>query len=145
MQRLNLPEVTLRVEEGRIFCLVRKKWVVLTPEEWVRQHFLGLLIHHLDYPRGMMKLEHTMAYFKNTKRSDITVLDREQGVFLLVECKSPVVVIDQKVVNQLAEYNKVLDARFLATSNGLKHFVWEKTKEGLKQINEFPNYIREKL
>ena len=142
MQKLYLPEFEIEVDDGKVFCLIRKKWLVLTPEEWVRQHFIHLLISTLNYPRGMMKLEHAISYFKNQKRSDITVLDRENGVFLLVECKAPSVAIDQKVVNQVAAYNKVLNAQYMAVSNGLKHFIWQRTTNGLKQIQTFPVYER---
>lgn len=142
MQKLHLPEFEIEVDNGKVFCLIRKKWLVLTPEEWVRQHFIHLLISTLNYPRGMMKLEHAISYFKNQKRSDITVLDRENGVFLLVECKAPSVAIDQKVVNQVAAYNKVLNAQYMAVSNGLKHFIWQQTTNGLKQIQTFPVYER---
>jgi hypothetical protein len=143
MQTLKLPEyeVQLRVATNKeIFCLIRKKWMVLTPEEWVRQHFLNLLIKHLNYPKGLIKLEHSMNYFRTAKRSDITVLDRNGNVFLLVECKSADVALDKKVMNQLSEYNKVLDSKYLAISNGMKHFIWEKKGDGFEQINEFPKH-----
>lgn len=143
MSPLKLPEYDIKLrgdDVKEVFCLVRKKWMILTPEEWVRQHFLNLLIEHLNYPKGLIKLEHSMKYFKNTKRSDITVLDREGGVFLLVECKSADVSMDQKVVNQLSEYNKVLDSKYLAISNGLKHFIWENDGDTFHQINQFPAY-----
>ena len=114
--------------------------MVLTPEEWVRQHFLNLLIAHLGYPKGLFKLEHSMSYFKNQKRSDISVLDRDGNMFLLVECKAPSVKLDQKVLNQAAEYNKVLDSQYLAITNGMTHFIWEKGEAGFNQIKEFPFY-----
>lgn len=140
MQPLKLPEFDYQIEENLIFCMVRKKWVVLTPEEWVRQHFLNLLISHLGYPKGMFRLEHSMRYFKNQKRSDISVLDKEGNMFLLVECKASSVKMDQKVLNQVAEYNKVLDAKYVAITNGLSHFIWESKNSTLKQIKEFPFY-----
>ncbi len=138
MKPLKLPEYEFRVENNQIFCLIRKKWVVLTPEEWVRQHFLNLLINHLDYPKGLFKLEQSIKYFKNQKRSDITVLDRDGQVFLLVECKSPDVKLNAKVVGQVAAYNKILDARYLSITNGLTHFIWEKNENGLEQLSKFP-------
>ncbi|MEQ9465878.1 MAG: type I restriction enzyme HsdR N-terminal domain-containing protein [Ekhidna sp.] len=140
MQPLKLPEFDYQIEDNRIFCIVRKKWVVLTPEEWVRQHFLNLLFAHLGYPKGMTKLEHSLKYFKNQKRSDITILDKDGGVFLLVECKAPSVKLAQKVVSQVAEYNKVLDAKYLAITNGMSHFIWTKVEGRLHQIKEFPFY-----
>ncbi len=143
MKPLKLPEYEIRLRESNpqeIFCLIRKKWLVLTPEEWVRQHFINLLVAHLNYPKGLIKLEQSMKYFKNAKRSDITVLDRNGNVFLLVECKAPDIALDKKVMSQLSEYNKVLDAKYLAISNGMKHFIWEKREDEFHQINEFPTY-----
>lgn len=140
MQALKLPEFDVRVNDDSIFCLIRKKWMVLTPEEWVRQHFINLLISHLNYPKGMIRLEHSITYFKNLKRSDIIVLDREGGVFLVVECKAPGVALDQKVVNQVSIYNKELDSKYLAITNGMKHFIWKKGEKAFTQIKEFPVY-----
>lgn len=141
MSPLNLPEYSPRIQGDEIFCLARRKFVVLFPEEWVRQHFLNLLINHLDYPRGMIKLEHSLSYFKNQKRSDITVLDREGRVFLLVECKSFKIGLTEKVVKQVSEYNKVIDASYISVTNGLKHFVWKKNKESFEQITDFPKFM----
>ena len=140
MDQLKLPPFDIKVEEGKVFCLVRKKWVVLTPEEWVRQHFLNLLINHLCYPKGMIKLEHSHSYFKHQKRSDITVFSKESTVFLLVECKAVSVKIGQSVINQLGEYNKVLDAKYLAVTNGVQHFIWQKDGNSLEQQVSFPSY-----
>ncbi len=140
MHPLKLPEYEPRIKKDEIFCLVRKRWVALTPEEWVRQHFLNLLIEHLDYPRGMIKLEHSIRYFKNLKRSDITVLNREGGVFLLVECKSYKTRLSEQTVVQLSQYNKVLDSKYLAMTNGMKHFIWQKEEAGFEQIASFPNF-----
>ncbi|MEO9871077.1 type I restriction enzyme HsdR N-terminal domain-containing protein [Ekhidna sp.] len=141
MQVLKLPMYDYQLDEHSIFCLIRKKWIFLTPEEWVRQHFLNLLINHLKYPKGMFKLEHTMSYFKNQKRSDIMVLDREGKVFMLVECKAPKVKLNQKVVSQVATYNKILDAKYLSITNGMNHFIWEKGENDFEQIRDFPGYI----
>ena len=81
-----------------------------------------------------------MSYFKNQKRSDIVVLDRDGKVFLLVECKAPSIRLDQKVLGQVSSYNKVLDARYLAITNGMNHFIWEKMEEGFNQIRDFPKF-----
>ena len=94
MQTLNLPEFAIRIEDERVFCLIRKKWIVLTPEEWVRQHFLNLMINHLDYPKGMIRLEHSLQYFKHQKRSDIVLMGRDSVIFMIVECKASNVKID---------------------------------------------------
>ncbi len=139
MHPLKLPDYAPRTQGEDIFCLVRRRWVALTPEEWVRQHFLNLLIEHLSYPRGLIKLEHSIKYFKNIKRSDITILDRSGGVFMLVECKSFKMKLTQEVVSQLSQYNKILDSKYLAISNGLKHFIWEKKSSGsYESLEMFP-------
>ena len=136
MQPLNLPEFDHKVEDEKIFCLIRRKWLVLTPEEWVRQHFLNLMIHHLGFPKGMIQLEYSLKYFKHDKRSDIVVLAKDASIFMIVECKAANVSIDQKVVSQASAYNKVLKAQYMAVSNGLKHFIW---KDGVQQ-QDFPTY-----
>lgn len=138
MQQLNLPDYQPRLEGENIWCQVRKKWIFLTPEEWVRQHFIHLLVHYLNYPAGLFRLEHDLSYFKNKKRSDISVFDRDGSLFLLVECKAPSVALNEKVLTQAAQYNKVLDAQYVAISNGMKHFVWEKGEKGLRQLRDFP-------
>ncbi|MEM9339534.1 MAG: type I restriction enzyme HsdR N-terminal domain-containing protein [Bacteroidota bacterium] len=144
MHPLKLPGYKPKIRTDKrsdIFCLIRKKYVALTPEEWVRQHFLNLLIEHLGYPKGMIRLEYTLSYFKKVKRSDITVLNRDGTIFLLVECKSYDLPLGQQVMNQIAAYNKVLDADYLAITNGLKHYTWEKKETDFHQINHFPNYL----
>lgn len=138
---LKLPAYDPKIQDGTIFCLTRKKWVSLTPEEWVRQHFLNLLISHKKYPKGMIKLEHTMQYFKNLKRSDIMILSEDGSVFLLVECKSYKVNLSQSVVNQLSQYNKIQPATYLAVSNGMKHYVWKKSGSGYESISDLPEYV----
>lgn len=140
MQKLNLPEFELKLRDQEVFCLVRKKWVFLTSEEWVRQHFLNLMINHLAYPKGMMRLEHLMAYFRSLKRSDVIILSKNVGIFLILECKAPSVKINQKVINQVSEYNKVLKARFIAVSNGMNHFIWERREGEYLQLKTFPEY-----
>ncbi len=140
MEQLKLPKFDIRIRDQEVFCLVRKKWIVLTPEEWVRQHFLNLLIQHLNYPKGLIRLEHSHSYFKNKKRSDIVVLDRNSGIFLVVECKATNVTIESKVLNQVSEYNKVLNSKYIAITNGINNFIWEKRDEKYNQLTSFPRY-----
>ncbi len=140
MQPLRLPSFAISVKNNSVFCLIRKKWVALTPEEWVRQHFLHLMIAHLNYPKGLIKLEQSMNYFKNVRRSDVTVFERDSNIFMLLECKAPSVKIDQKVISQVSEYNKVLGASHISVSNGIHHFVWRKSGEQYIQLDVFPDY-----
>ncbi|VXD16414.1 type I restriction enzyme HsdR N-terminal domain-containing protein [Marinoscillum sp. 108] len=147
MQKLNLPpsDFKLKSEEGNqfIFDIVRKKYLVLTPEEWVRQHFIHLMVNHLAYPKSLIKVETGLAYFKSAKRSDIMLCNREGGNFLLVECKAADVKIDRKALNQVSVYNKELKARYVALTNGMVHFIWEYRSDENKyyQLKEFPKFV----
>lgn len=146
MQQLNLPTCDLKIknEEGNQFVLdiIRKKYVVLTPEEWVRQHFIHLMINHLKYPKALLKIESGLSYFKSAKRSDITLMNPEGSLFLVVECKAPDVKINQKALNQISVYNKELQAQYVAITNGIKHFIWlyDKDKEQYQQLVKFPEF-----
>ncbi len=147
MQKLNLPTFDLRLkeEEGNqyIFDIVRKKFLVLTPEEWVRQNFIHLLINNLGYPRSLIKMEFPLTYFKSGKRSDIIVLKRDMNPFILIECKAFNVKLDEQTLKQASVYNKILNADFLAVTNGMKHFIWEFKGENYLPLKQFPPYPNE--
>ena len=106
MDRLNLPgfDIKLKREERNtlVFDQIRKKYVVLTPEEWVRQHFINYLISDLEFPRSLINVEQGLRYNRLLKRSDILVYNREGKPVVLVECKSARVNLNQKVVEQAA-------------------------------------------
>ncbi len=142
MEKLNLPDCTLKIknEEGNefVFDIVRKKYVTLTPEEWVRQHFIHLMINHLHYPRALISLEFPLTYFKSGKRSDILLTDRKGKPYLLVECKSAKVKLGPETIHQISTYNKVIQAPFIAMTNGLKHFIWEFSGSDYHPLKEFP-------
>lgn len=144
MQKLNLPECDLKVkdEEGNrfVFDIIRKKYVVLTPEEWVRQHFIHLMINHLRYPKSLIKLESGLTYFKSGKRSDIFLLDRSGNPFLVVECKAPDINLKKEAVNQAAVYNKIIKAPYLAITNGMKHYIWAFDAENYRSLEQFPEF-----
>lgn len=146
MYSLNLPkyEYKLKQIDGNtcIFDLVRKKYLVLTPEEWVRQHFVNLLINHLNYPKGRVSIEKGMNYQKNVKkRTDILIYDENGEVEVLVELKAPFVKLDKKVLSQLAAYNKVCCAKLLIISNGLETFCFQIAKDNTIQfLEEIPVY-----
>jgi hypothetical protein len=126
VQPLNLPDhgVKLRhdADAVRVFDPVRRKWLVLTPEEWVRQHVLNHLMHDLGCPASLVALEHTITLNDLTKRADIVVHGNDAKPLLLVECKAPEVRMDQKVFEQAARYNLVFRVRFLLVTNGLTHY-----------------------
>lgn len=126
MQRLNLPDhgVKLRhdADGDRVWDPLRKKWLVLTPEEWVRQHVLNHLVHDLNCPITLVSAEHTIVLNGLTKRADLVVHGREGRPLLLVECKAPHVRMDRKVFEQAARYNLVFRVPYLLVSNGLVHY-----------------------
>jgi hypothetical protein len=143
MYSLNLPafETNLKKEQGKvwIFDLIRKKYVVLTPEEWVRQHFVHYLINELKYPRALFRIEGSLTLNKLQKRSDIVVYDRRGKAWMLVECKSPALKLTQKAFNQAAVYNMTLGARYVAVTNGRVHFCSEASSSG-GFMNAFPAF-----
>src|SRR5262249_54832795 len=105
-----------------IFDIIRKKFVALTPEEWVRQHWLHYLIEEGKYPRSLIVPEMKIVLNDLSKRCDVVVHDRSGNPFLIVECKSPDVKISQKVFDQVARYNLTLKVKYLIVSNGTQHY-----------------------
>jgi hypothetical protein len=143
MMALNLPEFELKLQksEGKIwiFDVIRKKYIVLTPEEWVRQHLINYFIRHLKYPKSLIRVEGGLQYNQMQKRSDVLIYNREGKPWMIVECKSFDVELDAASVKQVAVYNAAIGAPYLALSNGLKHICFTLTDEGsVTQINEFP-------
>jgi hypothetical protein len=126
MYKLNLPsfDYKLKKADGKvwIFDLIRKKYIVLTPEEWVRQHFLHYLIREFQYPRPLIKVEGGLTYNQLSKRSDILVFDRAGLPWMLVECKSPELKLSEATLQQASVYNATVQARYLTITNGLHYF-----------------------
>jgi hypothetical protein len=141
-QKLNLPQFELKIkeEEGKklIFDSIRKNYFLLTPEEWVRQHFLNLLVNHYKYPKALIKVETGLRYNKLLKRSDIIIFDREGKSFLLVECKSADQKINQASFDQAAMYNMTIKAKYIALTNGLKTFCC-RIDQGSRQYEFIPD------
>ena len=141
---LNLPKTALDISRsgGQLFvrCLVRKKNIVLTPEEWVRQHFISYFLNDLAYPKGLLTIEKKIQYGAMEKRWDLATFMPNRECFLLLECKAPTIPITKAVFEQSLTYFKGLQSRFLVLSNGIEHVIYKKDEEGLKIINEFPDY-----
>jgi hypothetical protein len=125
MQTLNFPTYPLKLVKRQnrveIFDRIRKKYVVLTPEEWVRQHLIWYLIEELKYPEGLIKLEHSFTVNNNPVRSDVVVFSRDGIPLLLAECKAPSVKIGNDTLQQAGRYNIVTRTKSLLVTNGLKH------------------------
>ena len=123
LQILNLPSYNHKLKKINdklyIWDIIRKKNIVLTPEEWVRQHFVHHLINEHQYPKSLIKLESSLDYNKRLKRTDIQVFDRDGKLFMIVECKAPYIKLSQAVFAQAAQYNHVLKAQYLTISNGM--------------------------
>ncbi|MEP2023167.1 MAG: type I restriction enzyme HsdR N-terminal domain-containing protein [Reichenbachiella sp.] len=146
MEELNLPRFQFKVKEterGReIWDEFRKKYVVLTPEEWVRQHFLKFLNDYLKYPKSLLKTEFEIKYNKLKKRPDIVAYDRQGQPLLVVECKAPAVKISNDTFQQAAIYNQTLKARYIVITNGMDHFCSEQNLETgtFQLIEKIPVY-----
>jgi len=126
MLKLNFPSYTFRFkkedDKELIFDEIRKKFVVLTPEEWVRQHTVRMLIEEKNIPKSHINVEKQIVLNKLKKRYDIVVFNSDGSIFLMVECKAPHINISQTTFDQIAQYNFVLNARYLMVTNGLAHY-----------------------
>jgi hypothetical protein len=119
---LNLPPANLKIKDTQIWDRLRKKYVPLTPEEWVRQHLIAYLVDHLGYPEGRMASEYVVNYNGMKKRCDIVCFDAQLSPFLVVECKAPAVVVTEDTFYQAARYFASLKTSMLVLTNGLQHY-----------------------
>ncbi|MEN9994685.1 MAG: hypothetical protein RL762_1342 [Bacteroidota bacterium] len=129
LPQLNLPPAPLKLSSkaGRIFvnCLVRKKQIVLTPEEWVRQHLISYLHLHQGYPIEKIAVEKQIQYDGFTRRWDVVVYNAQFEAAILVECKAPQIKLSHEVFMQISTYQKMIGAACLILSNGQEHLVYE--------------------
>ncbi|WP_295667411.1 type I restriction enzyme HsdR N-terminal domain-containing protein [uncultured Mucilaginibacter sp.] len=145
---LQLPPYPFKITDQNgqliLFDPIRKKNIVITPEEWVRQHFVQYLINQKKYPKTLIKLEGGHKLNGMAKRSDIVVYNPAGEKILLVECKAPSVSIDQKVFDQIARYNMVHKVKVIAVTNGLQHYYCLIDFEAVnyKFIEELPTYAQ---
>jgi len=147
MESLNLPEFEYKVKQvnGKpyIFDMIRKKFVSLTPEEWVRQHFINLLITKYSYPRSLFAIETGLKYNTLAKRTDIMILSGEGTPFLLVECKAPFIPIGEATLAQISRYNFTLRPEYLAVTNGMSHYCFQAINGQIHYMDDFPVYRSE--
>ena len=146
MKELNFPEFEVRTKtNGKrtlILDCIRKKYVTLTPEEWVRQHLIHYLITEKSYPATLISVETPLKYVCMNKRSDVLVYDRNAKPLMLAECKAQEVALTQKVVEQIAIYNRTIKAPCLMITNGLQHFCMTAVSDNSPAIffDEIPEY-----
>jgi hypothetical protein len=144
MQKLNFPEYEFRFKSKEnkrlIFDEIRKKFIILTPEEWVRQHVIRYLVLDKNYPASHLSVEKQLKLHDTVKRYDIVVYNRDGGIELIVECKAPSIKISQDTFDQIARYNFVLNANLLMVTNGLEHYFCKMDFEAEKYefIKELP-------
>lgn len=143
---LNLPKRNFNIKKINgavcIFDELRQKFVALTPEEWVRQHFVAFLIEDKHYPRGLMNNEISLVQNGLKRRCDTLVADAYGKPLVIVEYKAPMVEITQKVFSQIERYNNVLRAKYLIVSNGMSHFCCKINYEenNFTFLSEIPEY-----
>lgn len=146
MMQLNLPtyEYRLREQNGRqqIFDVLRRRYVALTPEEWVRQHFVHYLIENKGYPKGLLANEVELRVGEKHLRCDTVLYDKALHPKIIVEYKAPDIAITQKVFNQITVYNMLLHVDYLIVSNGMQHYCCQMDYEQnrYKFLSDIPNY-----
>lgn len=144
MIQLVFPDHKFRLRrwQGReqVFDGIRKRWVALTPEEWVRQHFIQYLLQIKKYPAAMIAIEKKMMLGELIKRFDILVYDNRHKPWLMVECKSADVVLNDDILRQLLRYNIAIPVPFLVVTNGAASYFFERTADGMKARGELPEW-----
>ena len=146
MQKLNFPVYSFRFKNSEnkvsIFDEIRKKFIHLTPEEWVRQHVVQFLLQDKKYPKSYINVEKLIKINDLSKRYDGVVFEPNGEIFLLIECKAPEVPISQQTFDQIARYNLVLKAKYLMVTNGLNHYFCQMDFENEKYVflKELPEY-----
>lgn len=146
MDRLNLPSFKFKIIEKYntffIYDEIRKKYIILTPEEWVRQNFLKFLITYKNYPSGLISIEKTINVNGLNKRYDTLVFNRHGKPKMIIEFKSPKVNLNQKMLEQVLTYNYDLRVEYIILTNGLKHFClnYNLLNGDIIYLNEIPEF-----
>lgn len=146
MQELNLPRYEIHIERHNgkltIFDVLRRRHVALTPEEWVRQHFVHFLIEHKNYPKGLLANEVELTIGNKSLRCDSILYDRNLNPRMIIEYKAPSITISEKVFRQIATYNLLLHVDYLIVSNGISHYCIKMDYANQKYLylDEIPNY-----
>ena len=146
MLKLNFPTYSFRFKNSEnkvsIFDAIRKKFVILQPEEWVRQHCVSYLILEKNYPKSLINVEKELIINDLKKRYDIVVFNPDGSIHLIVECKAPKIAIKQSTFDQVARYNLALNATYLMVTNGLNHYYCQMDFDAEKYhfLKDIPDY-----
>jgi len=145
-QPLNLPLAHLKLTKKKsgnyVWCTLRKKYLRLSPEEWVRQHIIHFLISYKNFPSGLIASEYAIKYNELSRRCDLVVFDVLGVPKMIVECKSPEVALTEHVFHQIAHYNFTLNVDWLFVSNGIDHVICniDRTKNQLVFVEQLPDW-----
>jgi hypothetical protein len=146
MKQLQFPSYSFRFKNSEnkvaIFDEIRKKFIIITPEEWVRQHVVQFLLQDKKYPKSHINVEKLLKINDLNKRYDVVVYNPDGSIFILVECKAPEIKISQHTFDQIARYNMTLNAEYLMVTNGLNHYFCKLDYENEKYdfLSELPEY-----
>ncbi len=147
MQNLNFPKYNFRFKSNEnktlIFDIIRKKFVVLTPEEWVRQHVIHFLITEKHYPINHINIEKQLKLNDTIKRYDVVVFKNNGDIHIIVECKAPSININQQTFDQIARYNLSLNSELLMVTNGLEHYFcsMDFNQKKYRFLKDLSNYL----
>lgn len=143
MIRIDLQNLQFRIRQGKkgdeIFDTFRKKWVLLTPEEWVRQTLLAFMVQQHQYPPALIAVERGLKVGELNRRFDAVIYNRSGKPFMLVECKAPGETIEDAAVAQLLAYQSVLGATYILLSNGHTTRCWQIAGNGVIEVSDFPD------
>lgn len=146
MQQLNFKTYAFRFRNTgdtvSVFDEIRRKFIVLTPEEWVRQHVVHFLLHEMKYPKSLINVEKLLTINGLPKRYDVVVFNNDGSINILVECKAPQIKISQSVFDQIARYNMTMQSQFLMVTNGHNHYFCRMDYENEKYLflENLPEY-----
>ena len=150
MQKLNFQLYNFRFKNSEnkvsIFDEIRKKFIILTPEEWVRQHVVQFLLEDKKYPKSLINVEKVLKVNGLRKRYDVVVFNPDGSIFILIECKAPEIKIAQTTFDQIARYNMTMKAQYLMVTNGLNHYFCQMDYENEKYefLRALPDFNSQK-
>lgn len=144
MIKIDFPEEQpkLRQENDvkQIFDVIRKKWLILTPEEWVRQNILQFILLKKNYPASLVAVEKEIRLGELKKRCDVVIYNRQSRPWMIIECKEMNVTLSQKTMEQILRYHITLPAKYLVISNGSYSFGFEKKEGKFLEVYNFPDF-----
>ena len=145
MLSIQFPEPIFRLKKEKekdfIFDSLRKKWLLLTPEEWVRQNFVQYLIQVKNYPADLIAQEKVLQLGELKKRFDVLVYDRHHKPWMMIECKAPEIKLDEGVLQQVLRYHISIPVGFLIITNGQTSYGWEKKGMNLQLLSNMPDWV----